>query len=48
MTVFRFKSLFGPRLSARRFDNQQTEALAKCMALNRMTSLGMPQSVRIQ
>ncbi|MHC4094327.1 MAG: transposase [Planctomycetota bacterium] len=46
-SVSRFKALFGPKLSARRFDNQRTEAMIKCAALNRMTHLGMPQSVRI-
>jgi len=46
--VSRFKALFGPKLSARRFDNQRTEAMIKCSALNRMTHLGMPHSVRIQ
>jgi hypothetical protein len=45
--VSRFKALFGPKLAARRFDNQRTEAMVKCAALNRMTHLGMPQSVRI-
>ena len=45
--VSRFKALFGPKLSARRFNNQLTEAMVKCAALNRMTHLGMPQSVRI-
>jgi hypothetical protein len=45
--VSRFKGLFGPKLSARRLDNQRTEARIKCAALNRMTHLGMPQSARI-
>jgi len=45
--VSRFKTLLGPTLSARRFDNQRVEATVKCGILNRMTSLGMPDSVRI-
>ena len=45
--MFRFKTLFGPKLSARRFDNQRVEAIIKCEVLNRMSSRGMPESVRI-
>ena len=44
----RFKTLFGPKLSARRFDNQRVEAIIKGEVLNRMSSRGMPESVRIQ
>ena len=43
----RFKRLLGTGLSARGFDNQRTEAGVKCVVLNRMTSLGMPDSVRV-
>ena len=42
----RFKTLFGPKLSARRFDNQRVEAIIKCEVLNRMSSWGMPESVQ--
>ena len=45
--MFRFKSIFGSRLRARRLDNQRIEGLIKCMVLNRMVSLGMPVSERI-
>lgn len=45
--VSRFKTLLGTTLSARRFDNQRVEAIVKCGVLNRMTSLAMPDSVRI-
>ena len=44
----RFKTLVGPKLSARRFDNQRVEAIIKCKVLNRMASRGMSESVRIQ
>lgn len=37
-----FKTLFTARLRNRRFENQGTEALIKCRALNIMTKLGMP------
>ena len=46
--VSRFKAWFGSELSARRFDNQRAEAIIKCTVLNRMTSRGMPESVRSQ
>jgi hypothetical protein len=44
----RFKALFGGRLSARRPDNQYVEGMVKCATLNRMTGIGMPESVRIR
>ena len=45
--VSRFKTLFGGRLWARTLESQQIEAFVKCAALNRMTGLGMPASVRV-
>ncbi len=42
--MFRLKTIFGDRLSARLFANQTTQALIRCLALNQMTHLGMPQS----
>ena len=36
----RFKTLFGPKLSARRFDNQRVEAIIKCEVLNRICQAG--------
>ena len=45
--VSRFKSLFGTTLSARKFENQRVGAIVKCGVLNRVTTLGMPDSVRI-
>jgi len=46
--MFRFKTLFGNTLSSRNFDNQGGEAFMKCKALNKMTSLGMPESYILQ
>ena len=43
-TMFRLKTIFGERISARLFANQRTELLIRCKALNRMTTLGMPKS----
>ncbi len=44
-TMYRFKWLFGGRLWARGLKSQRTEAVAKCAVLNRMTRLGMPETV---
>lgn len=45
--MFRFKTIFGDRLTAREEQRQQTEARLKVAALNRMTRLGMPESYRV-
>ncbi len=42
--MFRFKTLFGDRLSARLLETQTTQVVIGCAALNRMTHLGMPKS----
>jgi IS5 family transposase len=43
----RFKGIFGDKLKARVLESQATEAFLRCVALNRMTKLGMPQSYAI-
>lgn len=45
--MFRLKTIFGDHLRARIFDNQATEALLRCRAMNLMTRLGMPDSYAI-
>ena len=42
--MFRLKTIFGDQLSARLPETQTTQALIRCLALNRMTWLGMPES----
>lgn len=42
--MFRLKTIFGDKLSARLLETQSTQALIRCLALNRMTHLGMPES----
>lgn len=42
--MFRMKTIFGERVSARQFAGQATQVLVRCAALNRMTHLGMPES----
>lgn len=46
-TMFRLKAIFGDRLSARLMETQNTQAMIRCVALNRMTHLGMPESYQI-
>ena len=45
--VFRFKTIFGDRLQTRQIDNQFKELILKSAILNRMTHLGMPDSVKV-
>jgi hypothetical protein len=45
--IYRFKQLFGDRLASRRFESQVNEIHARIAALNAMTYLGMPASVRL-
>jgi hypothetical protein len=47
-TMGRYKSLIGPRLRARGFPAQQTEAAIGVAVLNRMLATGRPDSVRRQ
>lgn len=42
--MFRLKTIFDDKLSARLLETQTTQALIRCLALNKMTHLGMPQS----
>ena len=42
--MFRLKTIFGDKLSARLLETQTTQATIRCLALNRMTHLGMPES----
>jgi len=46
-TMFRLKTIFGDRLSARLLETQVTQALIRCAALNRMTHLGMPDCDKV-
>jgi transposase len=46
--MFRYKTIIGRSLHARTLPNQRTEAKIGCKVLNRMTSLGVPVSVRIK
>ena len=43
----RWKTVIGPKLKARHFGNQKTEAKIGVRVLNRMTEFGRPQSRRV-
>lgn len=45
--MFRLKTIFGDKLSARSLETQTTQALIRCRALNQITHLGMPQSYQV-
>ena len=47
-TMFRLKTIFGRRLSARTFDNQAVELFIKCAALNRMIQMAKPDSFKVE
>jgi IS5 family transposase len=46
-TMYRYKTFFGGRLWARGLETQRAEARVKCAVLNRMTQLGLPETVRV-
>ena len=45
--MYRLKQLFGDKLASRRFDTQVVEVHARVAAMNTITYLGMPVSVRV-
>jgi hypothetical protein len=45
--MFRLKTIFGDELSTRLLETQTTQALIRCLALNKMTHLGMPESYQV-
>jgi len=47
LAIQRYKRIFGNTLKARALLQQKTEAWIAASALNRMTNLGMPVSVKI-
>jgi IS5 family transposase len=44
--MFRLKTIFGERVTARGFAGQAAQLLVRCAALNRLTQLGRPDSYR--
>lgn len=41
--MYRVKKMFGARLKARSMDTQKSEAICKCLVVNKMNKLGMPR-----
>jgi transposase len=46
--MYRYETIVGRRLRARTLPNQRTETKIGCAVLNRMTTLGMPATIRIR
>jgi IS5 family transposase len=46
-TMYRLKTIFGGKVRSRLFDNQATELLLQCVALNRMIQVAKPDTVWI-
>lgn len=44
---FRLKTIFSDKLRSRTEERQKVEAKIRCLAMNRMTKLGMPKSVAV-
>ncbi len=47
-TMFRFKTIFGGNLSARKFDHHAGELFVKCAALNRMIRIAKTDSYKVE
>ena len=47
-TVFRYKTIIGPRMWSRTLTGQRVEVQLACGILNTMTRLGMPDSYRVE
>ena len=48
LAILRYKKIIGPDMKARELPQQKTEGAIAVRALNRMTSLGMPTSVKVK
>ena len=48
LAMFRLKSQFGEKLSGRGIEQQQVEVKIRCYALNKMASIGMPESIKVR
>jgi hypothetical protein len=47
VVMFRYKTIFGGELKARKIESQSTEVKLKCMLLNQFTRMGMPDSYKV-
>ncbi len=46
--MYRFKTIFGERLSSREMLRQEVEVKIRCYALNKMAKLGMPETIKLK
>lgn len=46
VAMFRYKTIFGAEVSARKTKNQKTEVNLKCVVLNKYRKIGMPISCK--
>lgn len=47
VAMFRYKTIIGGEINARKFENEKTEVRINCSILNVMTNLGMPISKKV-
>jgi len=47
-TMYRYKTIFGGKLKARKTENQEVEFKINCNLLNKMNSLGMPDAYKVK
>jgi hypothetical protein len=47
VVMFKYKTIFGGELKARKMENQITEVKLKCILLNKFTGMGLPNSYKI-
>jgi len=47
VSMFRYKTIIGDKINARKFENEKTEVRINCSILNVMTNLGMPISIKV-
>ena len=45
--MFRFKNILGENLSSRSFQSQQKEAIIKSIIINKINTLGMPETIKV-
>ena len=45
--MFRIKTVFGEMVRSKKFENQRTDMLIRCMIMNKMTALGLPDGEMI-
>jgi len=46
--MYRYKTIFGGKLKARKTKNQEVEFKINCNLLNKMNSLGMPDAYKVK